>query len=226
MKKNILTVGLFATSMLLTCNVAQASLINGGFEDPAYSSRGWYTPETIPGWETTDRAFELWSHDFQGVTAYEGNQHAELNAYIAGTLSQDVVGLSAGDELGFEFAHRGRQGTDTMQLSITDLGIDNTYGTSDDTNLFSKNYSTGNTDWAFYTNTGEESILALGNTTRFAYSAVGGSSIGNFLDAADFGVGVNSPGPSSSVPEPASFALMSIGLFGLTGLRRRRKKNK
>lgn len=224
MKKNMLTVGLFATSMLLTCNVAQATLINGGFEDPAAGSSLTF-PTSIPGWQTTDSAFEVWS-GFGGVTAYEGNQHVELNAYIDGTLFQDVAILGVGNELGFEFAHRGRAGTDTMHLEITDLGGDNTYGTSDDTSLFSKNYSTGNSDWAFYTNTGEAPILALGNTTRFAYSAVGGGSVGNFLDAANFGVGINSSGPSSSVPEPTSLALMGVGLFGLAGVRRRSKKNK
>ena len=56
MKKSMITAGLIATSMLLTYNAAQASLINGGFEDPVASSALTF-PTSIPGWQTTDRAF-------------------------------------------------------------------------------------------------------------------------------------------------------------------------
>ena len=57
-------------------------------------------------------------------------------------------------------------------MMITDLGPTTCVGGGDDTVLFSKDYSTGNTAWAFYTSAGEAPISALGNATRFSYQAI------------------------------------------------------
>ena len=109
-----------------------------------------------------------------------------------------------------------------MRLTITDLGGNNQLGGGDDTVLFVDDYSDGNTAWGFYTSAEELPIAALGNTIRFAYQALttasGNSTVGNFIDAADFGVGI----AVQNIPEPAVLALMGLGLAGL-GLSRRRK---
>lgn len=207
--------------------IAEAGLINGSFENPPQSpgvaSNGFVTNSTIPGWKTTapDENIEIWSDDFLGVSAYEGTQHAELNAFFESTLYQDSA-IAGGLQVGFQFAHRGRAGTDTMRLTITDLGLDNLLGGGNDTVLFTKTYTTGNAAWAFYTSFGEAPIFTLGNTVRFAYesvSSVGGTTIGNFLDAADFGTGV--AGTPSTVPEPGTLTLMACGLGTLLARRRR-----
>lgn len=117
--------------------------------------------------------------------------------------------------MGFEFAHRARVGIDVMNLSITDLGLDNIFGTGDDTVLFTKNYSADTSAWVFNTNAGENPIITLGNNIRFAYSAVstgsGNPSVGNFLDAADFGVDA---GVVVSVPEPSQpLSVLAIGII-------------
>lgn len=187
-------------------------LVNGGFESPVVPLGGNGYPTTIPGWKTTDSAFEIWSSGFLGVTSYEGVQFAELNAFNAGTLYQDVAGIAAGVRVGFQFAHRGRAGVDTMTFTLTDLGSDNLAGGAGgaaDTVLFTKNYSDGTAAWGFYTAASEAPILALGNTVRFSYQATfaaGGISVGNFLDAADFGAGVG------GVPAPDGGT--TLGLIG------------
>ncbi len=172
----------------------QAGLTNPGFEVPRVKEGTYELVETMPGWQTTDTRFEIWGTGFLGVPAHEGTQFVELNAYIDGTLFQDSKGIEAGSVLEFTFAHRGRNGDDTMQLIIADLGADNALEGGDDTILFAKQYTTGNDAWVVYDSTNEPQIKALGNTVRFAYGAIaatgGNLGQGNLLDAANFGVGV------------------------------------
>lgn len=205
-------------TVFLAASSAQAGLINGSFEMPGYAPDSVNFPASIPGWQTTasGNIFEIWHNSFGGVNAYDGVQFAELNAYEVSTLYQDVSGIGAGSTVGWQFAHRGRAGVDVMRFVLTDLGVDGVIGGGDDTQLFSLQVSDGNTAWGYYTGGG---ITATGNNVRFSFvsvSAAGGATVGNFLDAADFGVGVG------SVPEPGTLALAGLALLALgAGARRR-----
>jgi len=210
-------IGLFTFLFAFSVN---AGLINGSFEEPVITGQmQLVTPAAMPGWETTDSAFEVWANGFLGFPSHTGNQFVELNAYIAGTLSQVVSGIAATKEIGWEFAHRSRTGgLETMRLQITDLGLDNTFGTSDDTDLFNDTFDAGINTWQVNSGSG---IFALGNDIKFAYSAVyavGGISVGNLLDSASFGVGVG----GAVVPEPSILAIFGLGILGLAIRARKR----
>jgi hypothetical protein len=224
MSKTIIA-GLSAALCMAASAAASASLINGGFETPVIPASPGYSfvPEgDVDGWtSTTETVIEIWRSGFNGVTAYEGDQFAEINANQATSLYQDVSGISAGATLQFWFAHRGREGTDTMQVDITDLGLDNIFGTGDDSILFTQQFSTGNSDWVFYEFTDSSTVTAQGNDVRFAYSAVstggtGDVSIGNFIDKVAFGTDI------AAVPLPAG-GLLLLGALGGLGLMRRRR---
>jgi hypothetical protein len=172
-------------------------LPNPSFEEPEIRKGSFEFRDTIPGCKTSGKLFEIWSTDFLGVKAHDGNQFVELNAKEDATLYKESAGIKRDAELEFSFAHRGRNGDDTLKLTITDLGADNSAEGGDDQELFAKEYTTGKSAWAVYDSTTEPNIVALGNKVRFAYTAVfatGGKgpdlTEGNFLDAADFGVGV------------------------------------
>lgn len=221
----VLLLGITAT-LAITSEVG-ASLVNGSFELPLFSpgvaSVDFPNEALVPGWETTatDDTLEIWSDGFNGVFSSHGNQHAELNAFQVSTLFQDSTAILAGSQVGFTFDHRGRAGVDTLRLTITDLGLDNVPGGLLDTVLFTNTYATGNTAWVTYS--GVVPTPTLGNTIRFAYESVsaagGNSTIGNFLDNADFGVGVSQP---PAVPEPATGLAGLACALAATGRRRRK----
>lgn len=210
------------------------SLVNGSFEQPVNTGNcsgtpPWicYVPDAdVPGWSTTDTTdnnpIEIWRDTPSNVSipsAYLGNQYAELNSFQAATLFQDVAGISAGQLVGYELAHRGRDGVDVMRLDIIDLGSDNAPGGVSDTTLFTRQFTSGNTSWSFYSQ--GNIATTLGNTIRFAYTAVSSAgndiSRGNFLDAAAFGVGVG----VNTVPAP--FPILGAGAaFGFSRRLRRR----
>jgi len=200
---------------------AKAGLVNSSFEDPSLGNRRTFilkTQDAVPGWKTTDSHIEVWANEYGRVPSYEGTQHAEINANMNGSLFQAVSGIAAGKRVRFEFAHRARVGTDVMNLTITDLGIDNLFATKDDTELFAKNYSVTTENWLFHTSELEKPIFTLGNDMRFAYSAVstgsGYKGVGNFLDAADFVVEVVHDN-TSTIPEPSTI----LGLLVFGGVR-------
>lgn len=209
---------------------AVSSLTNGNFEQPSITGAdcnngfGFSLPcistldaSRVPGWKTTasDNKIEFWTNGALGYPAYEGSQFVELNANEVSTLYQDISGIAAGNIVGYEFAHRGRDGTDVMALTITDLTTTNV--------LFTRQFSTGQT-WTLYSN--PNALTATGNPLRFAYASVSASgsdpSAGNFLDAAQFGVGI---GGSTDVPGP--LPLLGAGTaFGFSRrLRRRLRKH-
>lgn len=190
---------LAASAALAITPFTFADLVNGGFEDYSVWGYGFFAgSDPTVNWATTapDNTLEMWHTGFLGVPAYEGNTFAELNANYASTLYQDVNGLGDYNQINWKFAHRGRDGTDTMRLTITDLGWDQVYGGGNDTVLFQGEFSDSNTAWGLHTGT----ITSIGNLTRFAFesvSAVGGNTQGNFIDGCGFGANVVIPSPGT-----------------------------
>lgn len=168
------------------------------------------------GWLTTagDGRVEIWQSGHTGVPSSQGGQFAEINATVNAALYQDVT-IDLAGQVDFAFLHRGRSGTDTVGVTITYLGLDNTFGTGDDVVQVDKQYSTGNTAWAEYAEFNQFTSVANGQY-RFSFDAVssagGDLSFGNFIDDVRFGV--------NAVPEPSVALLGALGAFAF--LRRRR----
>ncbi|QNR67918.1 S-layer homology domain-containing protein [Paenibacillus peoriae] len=201
-------------------------LANGSFEEPAYSSTNWYiVKDSNPSiaWKTSapDHNIEIWSHSNGGVSAYNGQQHAELNAYYDSTLYQDVE-TTPGQVLVWHLSHRGNRGTDVMKLqmgapatftqpsgkttlsvseisgtNITYTKTTNSTGTSTLNSPYSNSFtmSDGNTEWGYYT--GYYIVPEGQTTTRFAFTAVssatGAANTGNFMDDVFFGTAGTPP---------------------------------
>mmetsp|Transcript_24066 Transcript_24066/g.59807 ORF Transcript_24066/g.59807 Transcript_24066/m.59807 type:complete len:289 (-) Transcript_24066:101-967(-) len=177
--------------------------INEGFEQPVLTADFQQLDQTlVPGWATTDSSgtIELWRSGFNNQPSLEGNQFAELNSREVATLFQTVNDVPAGLDLSFSWGHAARgttPGNDVMEVTITDLGLDQTLGGGDDVVLLQKQYSTptnptGNNTWTVSDSTTEPAIAAPGNALRMEFrsisSAQGSVSFGNFLDEIKLGV--------------------------------------
>jgi hypothetical protein len=208
-------VAVLATTTLFVANEAKADLVDGSFEsaDPwayAFFNGGLDTP-----WQTTapDNLIEIWNGNNMGVVPYDGTNFAELNANYASALYQDVNGLGDLNAINWHFAHRGRDGYDVMQLTITDMGANQSYdgGLVDDTILFQQQFGADNLAWQFHFGT----VTSIGNLTRFSFeaiSAVGGNTQGNFIDYAGFG--------QNAIPGPGPIALIMVSSILINRRRR------
>ncbi|MDR1876358.1 MAG: T9SS type B sorting domain-containing protein [Flavobacteriaceae bacterium] len=162
----------------------QFSLINGSFENPVITGGyGFIHQNDVLGWKTTasDGMIEIWRGGGGGagviVWAKDGLQHAELNANEVSTLYQSLT-TTPGKKMRWSLYHRGRSGTDMMQLLI---------GPSLTTNTIEGSMSTNSADWKLYKG---DYTIPLGQTTTYflfkSISSAGGPTVGNFLDDVRF----------------------------------------
>lgn len=153
----------------------QFAVINGGFETPVVGSIDFFDESEVDGWETSasDNQLEIWPNGALGVSSYEGNQFAELNAYQTAANYQDINTIP-GQEIDWSFAHRARQGTDVMSFKIgSTISFD-----------FVQDYSATTAAWVPHN--GTYTVPAGQFVTRFWFEAVstgsGDVSVGNFID--------------------------------------------
>ncbi|MES2681755.1 MAG: hypothetical protein V4635_17805, partial [Bacteroidota bacterium] len=162
---------LCSSSFSQNCNL----ICNGNFDSTAIATSVSLV-NFVPCWNTTasDGMFEVWGTGFNGVPSYNGIQHIELNANVQSTLYQDFS-VSSGIILNIGFAHRGRAGVDTMEVSIGPIG-------GPYTSL--GRWGDGNTAWGYYTTTHIPSTTGPYRIQfKSVYSSGGNIAIGNFLDA-------------------------------------------
>lgn len=154
---------------------------NGGFEIPGYAppaGSNMTAPGLVTGWTTTDSAIEIWENGFLGVPSHTNYQFAELNAFVAGTLTNGPATVHPRAELQVYWAHRARSGTDVASMVVTDNG-----GGSTSAGSFSATTS------AWVLNGATHVVSSGGTTASLAFTAVstgsGDASIGNFLDTVE-----------------------------------------
>lgn len=153
-----------------------------------------YNETDVPGWNfegtTTPTPLddiEIWQSQHGGgqvpFDAFEGGQHAEINAEEDGALFQDVV-TTPGAAMGWQFAHRGRTGNDTMEFRLGPPGATVSQGTFTSGN----DVNDPNEGWKLYN--GTYTVPAGQYVTRVELRAVstatGDIRAGNFIDTVDF----------------------------------------
>lgn len=198
-------------------------IMNGSFETPSVSLIGEWMYDFPNGtnglyWRTTgdDHQIEIIKESSWAGNAYNcstasgdgGVQWAELNAEKEGALYQHVL-VQPESTLYWHFAHRGRNGTDTMYMVIAPKNkissssstaelvaiakkIVNGEGEYTEANGYQAlKVEDGNTSWAMYE--GEYTVLDDVWLLDFFFISASGTTLGNMIDDVSFSTTV--PGP-------------------------------
>ena len=168
------------TTTTTTTTLPPTDLItNGSFELPDPGTSGNFANSEVPGWTnqlvdlSTETRIEIWKKGERSNDANEGNYHIELNWSAASSIYQDVS-VSPGDEIDWSFAHRGRQGVDTISFRLGAPGSEVEIG----------QYSSGKNQWRIYSGTYTVPVGVTTLRVRFHHiSVAGGDGGGNHLDS-------------------------------------------
>ena len=184
---------------------AQATLVNGSFEDTVQPSGSWNNYSSINGWTGGEYGIEL-RNNVAG-TAADGNNFVELDTYHNSSMFQTVT-TTLGGVYNFSFAYAPRAGVAADSNGI-EAWFNNTLVasvTGDGT------VSSAWTEYTFQvTGTGSDTLL---------FKAVGtDDSLGGSLDSVAF--------TATAVPEPSTciagaLLLLPFGVSAFRGLRKNR----
>lgn len=158
-------------------------LLNGGFEAPAVTNAS-YSLVTPTSWTVTNAAGqplvgEVWNTPFTSNYSPQGEQIVEMNSTARGTFSQTIT-TTPGQMLGWSFYHRGRDGTETVRVSIGASGALVSQG----------DYSSSNTaGWRVQSGTYTVPAGQTSTTLSIRSTAGGTEGTGNLVDGVAFGVG-------------------------------------
>lgn len=217
--KNIKLSIFTAVLSLLASTTASANLIiNGGFEDNnvGKNSWAWFDADKVIGWEGSN--IEIWD-SYSNVKAFEGTQHAELNAHPSNGKAFSIFqnfDTQIGEFYNVSFAYSARSNNNEAFL----FNIES----ADKTDIWSSlidDHSVG--QWNIFSN----SFVAkdLNTTIRFTSVVPYSSTVGNFLDNIVVEQ-IASASRISQVSEPVGVMLLGVGLLVVMGNRKRKSMAK
>lgn len=198
--RKVLAAALLCSPLLASASTVNL-LSNGSFEADHQASGTWSTYSSLTGWTAGNKGVEL--RDNVAGTAEDGSNYIELDTTGNSSISQTISTI-IGQWYELSFWYSNRTGTTVNTNGLT-WSLGSSSGTVD--KLAANN--SGDNEWTLFTTL----VQATGTSMTLTLRATGASdSVGTSVDNVSI----------TAVPEPASLALVGIGLCAL-GLLRRRK---
>ncbi len=157
------------TTSTTTAPPPPVALVNGDFERLDVAPASFRIVAAIPGWQSATGEFEVWSAAHRSISPASGDRFLELNANSPGSISQDFA-TTPGTTIRWQFSHRGRTGTETVELQIGPSGGPLTSMVVASTGQAWKRYS------------GTYTVPAGQTATRIRLSSRSAGSTGNLID--------------------------------------------
>lgn len=190
-----------------TASAGPANLINNGSFDSPNVGTNWaiFANGGVPGWTSNNNEIEIDYTPVLGLPCYSGSggcQSMELDGTTFDTISQTVTGLTPGENYVLSWGYGDRSGSGPQQLDVL-------FGGS----LVTSDIGSGAGTWT----ANSFIVTADASSEVLSFSAVDTSANGG-----EPAVG-NEVGDVALVaaPEPASLALLSVGMLAVGLIRRR-----
>ena len=216
-KIGIMAAAIAASALTASSALANNLLVNGGFEDIGSANlQGWggytygetYTP-VLPGWTIDSGTVDITQTGSTWGPAYEGTNSLDLNGWDPGEISQTfktIVGKTY--DVTFAYSRNPPSAPDPATATVSAGGQSLNVVAPNDPSLFG---GSGAMKWQL----GSFDFVAQGPSSTITLTSTNPGNGGVFFDA----VGV-----SGAVPEPATWAMMLIGLGGLGAVLRRNRQ--
>lgn len=205
--------------LLGAASSASANLVvNGGFEaeDVPTNSWKWFASSAVDGWDGSN--IEIWDN-YNNFPAFEGSQHAELNAHPSSSggfsIFQNIV-TEANSVYTLSFAYAARTtNNEAFSYAVADA---TTNGVGILQTQVISNLDT--TKWTVFTT----SFTAVSNLTNIVFTAVRPltATVGNFLD--DVKLVADDTTNQNNVSAPGAIAVFLMSVGAMVFMRRRAKR--